>query len=226
MLNRQCLVFILSIFLLSGLGGCSRQVIDEINRIISANFGGYTKSYPLRVYVSPFKPHDEWGESEIGKIAWQGAVDGTRDVAFFSSGKMVFVGPKTRGYYGVDEKVYYRALAEDNFWGIQEDVQKNSIKKRLKDLASKRYANSIIFGIYDGDDSSLKLTVFLYSKIDDIMLKERQEIQVRFMVVSSLIKSKQSGRKLTMAEKELQKMIHEKVKVSTAKLLRKYLEGR
>jgi hypothetical protein len=208
--------------LLLGLGGCSQQVIDEINRIINANFGGYTKSDPLRVYVSPFKPHIEWEESEIGKIAWQGAVDGTKDVAFFSNDKIVFVGPKTRGYYGVDEEVYNSALEADDFW----TTKGGSIKKRLGRLASKRRANSIIYGIYDGDDNGLKLSVYLYAKVDDVILKERQEIQARFRVVKSLIEGKQRKRKLTKAEKALQKMIHEKVKVSSAKLLRKYMEGR
>ncbi|EDN71216.1 membrane or secreted protein [Beggiatoa sp. PS] len=222
MLNRQYLVFILSIFLLLGLGGCSQQVIDEINRIINANFGGYTKSDPLRVYVSPFKPHSEWEESEIGKIAWQGAVDGTRDVAFFSDGKVVFVGPRTRGYHGVDEEAYNSALERDDFW----TTKGGSVKKRLKRLASSRNANSIIYGIYDGDDSKLQLSVYLYAKVDDIILKEYQEIQAQFGAVKSLREGKQSGRTLTKAEKELQKMIHEKVKFSTAKLLRKYMEGR
>jgi len=222
LLNRQYLVFVLSIFLLLGLGGCSQQVIDEINKIINANFGGYTKSDPLRVYVSPFKPHSEWEESEIGKIAWQGAVDGTRDVAFFSDDKIVFVGPKTRGYYGIDEEVYNNALDTDNFW----TTKGGSIKKRLRDLASSRNANSIIYGIYDGDDNKLQLTVYLYAKVDDVILKERQEIQARFKVVKSLIEGKQRKRTLSKAEKELQKMIHEKVKFSTAKLLRKYMEGR
>jgi len=197
-------------------------IIDEIKWIINANFGGYTKSDPLRVYVSPFKPHYEWEESEIGKIAWQGAAGGTKDVAFFSDGRIVFVGPQTRGYYGVDEEVYNSALETDGFW----TTTGGSVRKRLKRLASRRNANSIIYGIYDGDDNSLKLSIYLYAKVDDVILKERMEAQTQFMVVSGLIKGKQSGRKLTKAEEELQKMIHEKVKFSTAKLLRKYMEGR
>ena len=222
MLNRQSFVFVLSIFLLLGLGGCSQQMIDEIDKILSTNFGGYTKSDPLKIYVSPFKPHDEWSESEIGKIAWQGSVDAVKDLAFFSDKKIVFIGPKTRGYYGVDEEVYYNALETDDFW----TKKGGSVKKKLKKLAEKRNANSIIFGIYDGDDNGLKLTVHLYAKTDDVLLKERQEIKTKYRVVNSLIKGKQSNRTLTIAEKELQKMIHEKVKVSTAKLLRKYMEGR
>jgi len=212
------LILLLSLFF----GGCSQQVIDEINRAIDANFGGYTKSNPLRVYVSPFKPHDKWGESEIGKIAWQGTVDGAKDIAFFSNEKVVFVGPKTRGYYGIDEEVYYRALETDDFG----NARKGSLKKQLRRLAGKRNANFIIYGIYDGDDSGLRLTVYFYSSIDDILLKERMEAKTQFMVVSGLIKGKQSGRKLTKAEEALQKMIHEKVKFSTTKLLRKYMEGR
>lgn len=216
--NNLSIYFILFLFF----GGCSQQVIDEINRVINANFGGYTKSEPLKIYVSPFKPHDKWGESEIGKIAWQGTVDSVKDLAFFSNEKVVFVGPETRGYYGVDEEVYYQALETDNF----ENAKGNSFKKQLKHLANKRHANSIIYGIYDGDDSHLKLTVYFYANADDILFKERIEVHVRFMVVSGLIKAKQRGRKLTKAEEELQKMIHEKVKFYTAKLLRKYLEGR
>jgi len=222
MLYRQCFVFVLSIFLLLGLGGCSQQVIDEINQIINANFGGYTKSKPLRVYVSPFKPHSVWEESEIGKIAWQGAVDGTRDVAFFSDGRIVFVGPQTRGYYGVDEKVYNSALETDGFW----TTTGGSVKKRLKRLANSRDANSILYGVYDGDDNNLKLSIYLYAKVDDVILREQQRIEAQYGVVKSLREGKQRKRTLTRAEKALQKMIHEKVKVSSAKLLRKYMEGR
>ena len=222
MLNRQWLVFVLSIFLLLGLGGCSQQMMDEINRMISAKFGGYTKSDPLRVYVSPFKPHDKWSESEIGKIAWQGAVDGVKDIAFFYDNKIVFVGPKTSGYFGVDEKAYTNALETDNFW----TSRGGSVRKKVRKLAERRNANSVIYGIYDGDDSGLKLTVHLYAKTDDVILKERQEIKARFRVVKSLIEGKQRKRTLTTAEEALQKKIHEKVKVSTARLLTKYMEGR
>jgi len=210
--------------------GNNQQLIDEINRINNANFGGYTKSNPLRVYVSPFKPHREWEESEIGKILWQEIVDGVKDIAFFSDKKVVFVGPKAksfvepknRSYYSIDEETYNNVLETDNFW----TTKGGSVKKRLKRLANSRAANFIIYGVYDSDDNSMKLTVYLYDKNDDVILKERLEIKARFKVAESFIEGKQSDRKLTKAEEAFQKMIHEKLKVSAARLLRKYMEGR
>jgi len=218
--NNLSVYFILFLFLF--FGGCSQQAIDEINEVIDADFGGYTKSNPLKIYVSPFKSFPKWAESEIGKIAWQGAVDGVKDLAFFSDGKVVFVGSKTRGYHGLDEEEYYHALEMDDFG----NARGNLLKNQLKHLANQRAANFIIYGIYDGDDSGLGLTIYFHSTVDDIFLKEPMEFQVQFMVVSNLIKGQQSGRRLTKAEEELQKMIHEKVKYSTTKMLRKYVERR
>lgn len=225
MINRRRLLIGLVALLILGLAGCSREMMNEIERTMNANFGGYTKSKPLKVYVSPFKPHDEWGESEIGKIAWGGAVDGVKDMAIFSDKKMIFVGPKPKStaYYSANDQTYYNALKNDGFWDAKGDPQ---IKKRLKVLAQKRSANAIIYGIYDGDDTVLKITVFLYSKVDEIILKERQEIRAEFKVIKSLVGHQKSKTKLTTEENALQKMIHEKIKITTARLIRKYMEGK
>ena len=221
------LILFLSLFF----GGCSQQLIEEINLIIGSDFKEYTKENPAKIYVSPFKPHDEWGESRIGKFLWQETVNGVRDIAFFSDEKVVFIGPKAksfvgqkvRSYYSIDEKMYNHVFETDNHWTAEEG---GSIKKRLKHLANRREANFIIYGIYDGDDNQLKLTIYLYAKAEDIILKKRMEIKARFKVVESFIEGKQSDRKLTGAEETLQKMMHEKLKISFAKLLMEYMDKR
>jgi len=203
--------------------------MEEITRAVNANFGGYTQNNPLVIYPMPFKPADIFdSSSEIAKLAFSGVVDGILDMAFFSDGKIKCTGWQQNDKscrYGSNDKAYYNALRNDGFW---EEVgsQKREIKQVLATLASRKGANAIVYGLYDGDDNYLRLSVYLYSKTDDIILKERTRIDVPFMQLKSLVAALNGGRSLGSGQKALQQMIHEKAKLSTVRLIRKYTEGR
>ena len=206
------------IFIVILIAGCSKAVMDDINAIIKSSFGEYTKENPLKIFAMPFKSGDKLaGESSIGKIAWEGAVDGVRDTAFFSDGRLE--------YKIIKDKDYMDTLRKDPFWN---DMAKggDSVKHILSSTASRHKVNGIVYGLYDGDDSGLKLIVYFYSKNDDIILKEKTGTQANFMDLESLQKTIEEKGSLSVKQKELRKMIHEKSKVATTHLLRKYMEGR
>jgi hypothetical protein len=199
--------------------GCSKEVLDEIIGMINANFGGYTKENPLIVGVMPFKPAEKFdSESNIGKIAWEGSVEGIEDSEFFSDGRL-----KYKKITDIND--YLETLRTDDFWDDMSRGNEN-IKNILNDAANRYGVNGIIYGLYEGDDSSLKLTIYFYSKKDDIVLKEKTEATASFMALKQLAESLRQGQALSNDQIALQAMIHEKAKVATTHLLRKYTEGR
>jgi len=225
-LKKTLITLTFSLLLLSA---CSKEVMEEISRTVNSNFGGYTEQNPLVIYPMPFKPADKFdSSSEIGKLAFKGVVSGILDMAFFSDGKIKCTGWQQNNKscrYGNDDTSYYNVLRNDGFW--QEVAsQKSDIKQVLENAASRKNANAIVYGLYDGDDSHLRLSVYLYSKTDDIILKERTEINVPFMQLKNLVTALDNGRSLDSGQKALQQMVHEKAKLSTVRLIRKYTEGR
>lgn len=221
--NKFIIVLFFSLLLLTS---CSKEVMDEINRIVNANFGNYTKSNPLIIIAMPFKPAERFdAESRIGELAWNGAVNGLKDIVFFTDGEIVYKGIAS------NSKRYLDILRSDTFWKDlgtenQEDENQKAIKLTLNETAIKHEANAIIYGLYEGDDSSLNLTVYLYTKNDDLILKENTSIEVEFMELKRLVDALKGNANLTPDQKALRKLIHEKTKVATVSLVRKYTEGR
>ncbi len=194
-----------------------QEVMTEIIRSTRANFGGYSTSDPLKVYVMPFMSSDRFTDSEIGRIAWVGAMDGTKDIASFSDGRMKFV-------YNASRKAFENDLQRDSFW---RDMRSgNNIKSILKGTVNRKGSNALIYGLYDGDDSSLEITVYLYARRYDVVFKKRyRSIETTWNVVMGLSRNKKAGSSLTYKQKALQRKIHEKVKLGVVRLLRQYMEG-
>lgn len=208
---------IIFLFLFVIMAGCSKDVMDDIDAMIKSEFGGYTKEEPLTVYVLPFRPNSKFDvDSRIGKIAWDGAVDGVKDSAFFSDGK---IKPK------IFNNTEYVDQLRNSFWDDMSEGDKK-VRSILRSTAQEHEVNSIVYGLYDGDDSELKLIISLYSDKDDIVLKEKTEMAANFMDLKSLRDAIKDRSDLTVKQKELRKMIHEKSKVATTHLLRKYMEGK
>lgn len=198
--------------------GCSKDVMDEIDVMIKSSFGNYTKDNPLRIMVMPFKPALDFdSESVIGIIAWNGAIRGVEDAAYFSDGKIVYEGR-------VEPDEYLNVLRTDDFWDDMSSGNKD-IKAILKIAATDYGVNGIIYGLYTGSEAKLKLTVYFYSKRDEIVLKQRTYTESSISVLRAFVKAIQDDKKLTTAQTNMVLMIKEKMQVVTVKLLRKYLEG-
>lgn len=218
-IKKNKFIFVSCFFLLL-LTSCSDEVLDEIRRVINADFGSYTKSDPLIIIAMPFKPEDRFdGESRIGKMAWDGAVSGLIGIELFSDGKIIYRGIAS------DYSDYLEVLRRDSFWNDLGSGSQ-SVRHTLKRTATNYRANSVVYGLYEGDDSSLNLTVFFYAKVDDIILRERTAIEVEFMELKRLVDASENNITLTPSQKALRNMIREKTRVATVSLVRKYTEGR
>ncbi|KOR30627.1 hypothetical protein TI05_13650, partial [Achromatium sp. WMS3] len=194
------------------------KIRTQIAKSIRANFGRYSASDPLKVYVMPFMSSDRFTDSEIGRIAWVGAMDGIRDIASFSAGRMKLV------YYNSSRKAFENDLQRDSFW---RDMRSGSnIKSILKGTVNRKGSNALIYGLYDGDDYGLEITVYFYFKYDYLILKTRDRIKTTWDVVMGLSRNKKAGGRLTYRQKALQRKIHAKMTLAIVSLLRKYMEAR
>lgn len=214
-LKNKLLISIALVFILIG---CSKAVMNDIDQMIKSNFGNYTKRNPLTVFVMPFKPATKFdSESVIGIIAWNGAVDGVKDSAFFSEGRLVYKGL-------VDPKEYLEVLRTDDFWNDMSSGNRE-VKDILKIAADDYGVNSIIYGLYQGSEAELRLTVYFYSRRDEIILKQKTYAKSSLAELRSFIRKIQNDEELSSSHKALLRMIQEKMQIVTTKLLRKYMEG-
>lgn len=210
------LVIAFSITLLVA-AGCSKAVMDEIDQMIKANFGSYTSENPLTIFVMPFMPARKLDpESVIGLIAWKGAVEGVKNSAYFSEGKVVYKGL-------VNPEEYIEVLRTDKFW--DEMGKGEGIKGTLRRATDDYGVNGMIYGLYQGAEAELKLTVYFFSRKDDVVLKQRTYAKSTVKELRELIRRVEADEGLLASQISLIEMIQEKIQVVTVKLIRKYVEG-
>ncbi|KOR32294.1 hypothetical protein TI05_08140, partial [Achromatium sp. WMS3] len=171
-----------------------------------------------RVYFMPFMSSDRFSDAEIGKIAWDGAIDGIKFSLplYYWKRKIKFISLSTKADY----KTFENDL-QDRFWS---DLRSGgNIKYHLKKAADRKYSDILVFGMYDGDDSSLDFTVYLYSKCYNVKIKKRGRIKTSWRIIMGLSRNRRAKHNLIYEQKALKNKIHNIVKQTTRHLFQEFL---
>lgn len=199
--------------------GCSENAINEFLRLADAKLDNWSQSNPLTIYAYPFKPDDEFdADSDIGKIAWDGAVIGI-GLAEVATGSKVQVRAMN-----MDNVKYYRnMLSNDSMYnGMGRASDKKGV---LKSQCEKVGTEGLLYGLYDGDDIGMKLTMYLYVKRENIIVKDRAQARSDTQTLVGLRDNLKYGRPLTASQEQLQMSITEKSMTLSMALVNKYIYG-
>ena len=199
--------------------GCQEGDVERWLNMISAKLDGWSQSNPLTIYVFPFRPADEFDEeSFIGKIMWQGAIDGV-EYSQRVTGQRV----RLTSHEGKSSTRYDKLLKDESLY----DNLSASSEKRLtlKVECEKRNSESIMYGLYDGGDIEIQQTMYLYVKRENIIVKDRTTVGSNKETIIGLRDNLKKGNPLTPSQNQLYDMINKKSMDLTEKLIIKYSNG-
>lgn len=199
---------------------------DQISNFLNtlAVLDEWSPRRPMTVFVHPFKPEDSWDpESIVGKLAWGGVVVGVQALEEFSSGKIKYSG------MAEDSHNYRRILSAGSIYRgmARPDADKKYV---LRTECNRRKSESLMYGVYNKSGDRLRLSVYMYVKKDNLIVKERDTIFSTERVADSLVvKAKAAddldSMYLTESEKQLVIQLTSKGAQLSSDIVRKYLQG-
>lgn len=206
-------IFLCSFFLTS----CSQDLISEFFKLSEAKIDNWSKENPLTIYAYPFRPEEELDpESTLGEIAWKGMKDGILLSDIATKGKIQ--------YKGFASTAYHKVLKQGTIYGEFEKASGNK-REILSKACVEKNTESLMYGLYDGDDMGIRLSIYMYVKKDNIIIKERDSVNTSLKVAIALRDNIDNGTPLSTNEKELQNSIYAKSTTMSARAIRKYVTG-
>lgn len=214
--NLNFILYMLSVCLF--LTSCGNDLYRQLLEISEAKLDNWSQEKPLTIYAYPFLPSESMDpESRVGIYAWKGMTDGIILADKFTKGKIQ--------HKGFSEKKYHEVLEKGT---LKKDFEKASGNKRevLSKACEKNNVEALMYGLYDGDDMGIKLSMYMYVKQDNIIVKERDEFKTTVEIAVQLKDHIDENAILSSVERALQDKIYDKTLYMSTRAINKYINNK
>ena len=170
----------------------SKDFHDDIAVATESSLARYTKENPFIQLYMPIKPKDIFDAKTNVGVLIERIINTNLDY--------ILLMPKGRITYKIIKN------NNDSHTVLHHPIDKN--RSSFKSISSTYNADIVISGFYEGDDSSINLVIYAYSKKDDVIITEKIKTSSNFMKIMSLNKNIKTNQPLTKGGEKIPESVN------------------